>query len=126
MFIKSKLVLLTVSLLLSSSVLADGRGRKHPQDHGYNRGHNHNHNYNHGYNRGHNHNYNRGYNNNWIAPALIGGAIVGSMIYGVTRPDPVYVAPDPVYVNPQIPYGYHYETIFDGNCNCYRRVLIQD
>ena len=112
MFIKSKLVLLTVSLLLSSSVLADGRGRKHPQDHGYN--------------RGHNHNYNRGYNNNWIAPALIGGAIVGSMIYGVTRPDPVYVTPDPVYVNPQIPYGFHYETIFDGNCNCYRQVLVQN
>jgi hypothetical protein len=112
MYIKSKLVLLTVSLLLSTQVLAYGHGRGQPQAHRYN----------HGYN----HNYNRGYNNGWIAPALIGGALVGTIIYGATRPDPVYVAPAPVYVNPQIPYGFHYETIFDGNCNCYRQVLVQD
>jgi hypothetical protein len=118
MFIKSKLVLLTASLLLSTSVLADrnGYGRGQPQAHRYNHGHNH----------GYNHNYNRGYNNGWIAPALIGGAVVGAMVYGATRSAPVYVSPAPVYVNPQIPYGFHYETIFDGNCNCYRQVLIQN
>jgi hypothetical protein len=112
MFIKSKLILLIVSLLLSTSVLADGYRNGRVQTHGYN----------HGYN----HNYNRGYNNGWIAPALIGGAVVGAMVYGATRPAPVYVTPAPVYVIPQIPYGYHYETIFDGNCNCYRQVLIQN
>lgn len=81
------------------------------------------------YNRGYNHGYNRGYNNNWIAPAIIGGAIVGGLMYGATRPAPVYVQPPvyytpPVYVEPQVPYGYHQETIFDGNCNCYRQVLV--
>jgi hypothetical protein len=114
MFIKSKLVLLTVSLLLSTQVLADRYGHGRGQS------------YSHGYNHGYNHNYNRGYNNGWIAPALIGGAVVGAMVYGATRPAQVYVAPAPVYVNPQIPYGFHYETIFDGNCNCYRQVLVQD
>lgn len=83
--------------------------------------------YNHGYYRGHN--YNRGYNNNWIAPAIIGGAIVGGLVYGATRPAPIYVQPPvyyspPVYVNPEIPYGYRQETIFDNNCNCYRQVLV--
>lgn len=82
-----------------------------------------------GHNRGYNYNYNRVYNNNWIAPAIIGGAIVGGLVYGATRPAPVYVQPPvyytpPVYVQPQVPYGYHYENIFDGNCNCYRQVLV--
>jgi len=56
----------------------------------------------------------------WIAPAIIGGAIV----YGVTRPSPppvVYQQP----VLPPAPYGYHYEQILDANCNCYRWVLVQ-
>lgn len=116
MFTKSKLALLAVTLLVSTSALADGygHGRGQAYAHGYNRG----------YNNNYNNNYNRGYNNNWIAPALIGGAVVGAMVYGATRPAPVYVAPAPVYVVPQIPYGYHYETLFDGNCNCYRQVLV--
>lgn len=56
----------------------------------------------------------------WVAPAIIGGAIV----YGVTRPSPppvVYQQP----VLPPAPYGYHYEQILDANCNCYRWVLVQ-
>jgi hypothetical protein len=31
---------------------------------------------------------------NWVAPAIIGGAVV----YGLTRPDPVIVQQPPVYV----------------------------
>lgn len=56
----------------------------------------------------------------WVAPALIGGAIV----YGATRPS----APPPVVYQPTLPpppYGYHYEQILDANCNCYRWVLVQ-
>lgn len=57
----------------------------------------------------------------WVAPALIGGAIV----YGATRPS----APPPIVYQqqtlPPAPYGYHYEQILDANCNCYRWVLVQ-
>jgi len=56
----------------------------------------------------------------WVAPAIIGGAIV----YGATRSAPppvVYQQP----VLPPAPYGYHYEQILDANCNCYRWVLVQ-
>jgi hypothetical protein len=73
--------------------------------------------------------YRGGYGWGWIAPAVIGGAIV----YSATRP-PVYVQqPSVVYV-PQtnqiiVPYaapqGFHWEQILDANCNCYRLVLVQ-
>jgi len=69
--------------------------------------------------------YGHRHNNNhwgWVAPALIGGAIV----YGATRqspPPPPVVYPQPAL--PPAPYGYHYEQILDANCNCYRWVLIQ-
>lgn len=77
-------------------------------------------------------NYNRGYNNNWVVPAIIGGAVVGGLVYGATRPPPVYVQPPvqyyspPVYVEPvpQVPYGYRVEQILDASCNCYRTVLV--
>jgi hypothetical protein len=64
-----------------------------------------------------------GHNWGWVAPALIGGAIV----YGVTRPAPL-PQPQVVYVPqslPPAPYGYRYEQILDANCNCYRWVLVQ-
>lgn len=86
-----------------------------------------------GYRGGYNYNYNRGYNNNWVVPAIIGGAVIGGLVYGATRPDPVYVqppvqyyAPPPMYVEPvpQIPYGYRSEQILDASCNCYRTVLV--
>ena len=41
----------------------------------------------------HRHDYHRGNNWGWVAPAVIGGAVV----YGLTRPDPVVVQ-QPVYV----------------------------
>jgi hypothetical protein len=48
-----------------------------------------------GHHRGHGHH--RG-GNQWIAPAIIGGAIVGSAIYGITRDDePQYENNDRIY-----------------------------
>ena len=57
----------------------------------------------------------------WVAPAVIGGAVV----YAATRPQTVIVQQPPV-VQPQYqtPYGYHWESVLDGNCNCYRTVLV--
>ena len=60
----------------------------------------------------------------WVAPALIGGAIV----YGMTRPTPPQPAPAVIVVPPNYPpppQGYHYEQLLDANCNCYRWVLVQ-
>jgi hypothetical protein len=63
----------------------------------------------------------------WVAPALIGGAIV----YEATRP-PVVIQQQPVYIQQQqpplqptypAPAGFHWEALLDGNCNCYRTVL---
>ena len=69
----------------------------------------------------HHHGYDRGWHHNpgwWIAPAVIGGAVV----YAATRPQTVVVQqPQPVY---QAPYGYHWESVLDANCNCYRNVLV--
>lgn len=62
-------------------------------------------------------------NQNWIAPVVIGG-VLG---YALAQPRTVYVQPAPVYyppAQPVAPYGYHYETIVDANCNCYRTVLV--
>lgn len=72
----------------------------------------------------HGHYHHRGHSGHswgWVAPALIGGAIV----YGATRPanpPPVVYQTQPL---PPAPYGYHYEQILDANCNCYRWVLVQ-
>ena len=68
--------------------------------------------------------YDRGWG--WVAPAVIGGAVV----YAATRP-PVIVQQPPVIVQqPQVqyqtPYGYHWESVLDANCNCYRTVLVQN
>lgn len=62
----------------------------------------------------------------WVAPALIGGAVV----YGLTRPNipPPPPPPSVVYVPqglPPPPIGYHYEQLLDAHCNCYRWVLVQ-
>lgn len=59
----------------------------------------------------------------WVAPAIIGGTIV----YGMTRPTmpppSVYYLQQP-HGFPPAPYGYYYVQMLDGNCNCYRWVLI--
>jgi hypothetical protein len=74
---------------------------------------------------GHHNGYHQhgGHSWGWVAPALIGGAIV----YGATRAAPqpqpqVIYAPQAL---PPAPYGYRYEQILDANCNCYRWVLVQ-
>jgi hypothetical protein len=58
---------------------------------------------------------------NWVAPLVIGG-VVG---YALTRPA---APPPPVVVAPpyNAPYGFHWETIVDAGCNCYRTVLVQN
>jgi hypothetical protein len=72
------------------------------------------------------HHHHRGYYNpyGWVAPLVIGG-VVG---YAITRPQPVVIQQQPqpsIYQSP-VPYGYHYESILDANCNCYRLVLVQN
>jgi hypothetical protein len=72
------------------------------------------------------HGYRGGYERGlgWVAPAVIGGAVV----YAATRP-PVIVQQTPIVVQQpptvyQPPYGYHWESVLDANCNCYRNVLV--
>jgi hypothetical protein len=71
-----------------------------------------------------------GYRGGWVAPFVV-GAGVG---YIATRPYyyPPYYAPQPVVIQQPVyiqqpnpsPTGYHYESILDANCNCYRSVLV--
>lgn len=59
----------------------------------------------------------------WVAPAIIGGAVV----YAATHPVYAYPPQPPVIVQnplPPAPLGYRYEVILDAGCNCYRQVLI--
>jgi hypothetical protein len=70
------------------------------------------------------HGYRGSYGWGWVAPAVIGGAIV----YGATRP-PVVIQQQPVIIQQppvtyQAPLGYHWESVLDANCNCYRNVLV--
>lgn len=62
-----------------------------------------------------NHYYN---GNDWITPLVIGG-VVG---YIVAQP-PRTVIQQPVIVGPQP--IYQYQTIYDSNCGCYVKALIQ-
>lgn len=70
--------------------------------------------------------HHHGYHNrsDWLAPIVI-GSVVG---YVLTRPQPqTVIVQNPPNIQPQpVPYGYHYETILDANCNCYRLVLVQN
>ena len=67
---------------------------------------------------GHHYGHHHG-GNWWVAPAIIGGAaIVGGALYQHRQ------QPPPIYQPQMPPYGYHFETIVDYNCNCYRTVLV--
>jgi len=97
-----------ITILLSMLTFSASAQQHHHRHHGHHYNNNH-------YNNNH-------YNNQWgwVAPALIGGAIV----YGISRQTP----PPVIYQQPTLPpapYGYRYEQILDANCNCYRWVLIQ-
>lgn len=63
--------------------------------------------YNHN-NRHYGYHHNHSNNNWWIAPAIIGG--IGAITYGLSQ-------------NP-VPQQFHYETVWDYNCACYRQVLV--
>ena len=63
----------------------------------------------------------------WVAPAIIGGVIGYELsqprvIY--QQPQVVYQQPPVIYQQPGVPVGYHYETLLDAHCNCYRNVLV--
>ena len=61
--------------------------------------------------------------NGWIGPLVIGG-VLG---YALSQPRVVVASPPPPVYYPPVPvppYGYHYETIVDAGCNCYRTVLV--
>ncbi len=91
---------LIASVLLLSSACAQADGYHHHQYH------------HHGHHDG-----------SWIAPAIIGSAVVGSLAYGLSRPpEPAYQPP--AYQYQQFPYGYHQETLYDQFCNCYKIVLV--
>jgi len=77
--------------------------------------------------------YHGGYGGGWVAPALIGGVIGYELGQPrVYQPAPVIIQqPQVIYQQPGVystipPGGYHYETILDGQCNCYRTVLVQN
>ena len=74
---------------------------------------------NHHMNVGHHHHGHTG----WIGPLVIGG-VLG---YALSQPRVVVASPPPPVYYPPVPvppYGYHYETIVDAGCNCYRTVLV--
>ena len=96
-------------------------GNTYVQQNNYNRG-----NYNRGYN------YNRGGNwggNGWgyagaaIAGAIIGGAIANSYSQPYYAPAPVYVAPPPAYYPPAVQ-PWHWESVYDPACACYRNIQV--
>lgn len=69
----------------------------------------------------HSHHYHRS-SADWLVPALVGGAVV----YAITRPTVVVQEQPRVVQVPPAPPGYHYETVLDANCNCYRTVLVNN
>lgn len=92
-----KILVIIILLTVSSLTLANPRHHTGPRHHGYN----HWHNTHHGHHR-----------NNWILPALVGGAVV----YAATRPAPIIVQP-PIILNSN-------EIILDGVVYTRQRMYI--
>lgn len=98
-------ILLTLTMLLLA-----GTANAHEWDHRYRGGY-------------------YGYRNSWIAPAIVGGVIGYELgrprYYEPLPPLPVVIVePQPQVVVPTPPAGYHYSSILDAGCNCYRTVLV--
>jgi len=73
--------------------------------------------------------YRGGYHEHWgrfVGPAVIGGIIGYELHHERTyRREPVVIYREsPIYMGQSVPYGYHYESILDARCNCYRSVLV--
>ena len=70
----------------------------------------------------------RGYeyhhHSDWVAP-MVGGAIIGAVIYDIYNRPRVVQQPQVVYVEPTPQPIYQYQDVYDSYCNCYRRVLVQ-
>lgn len=103
---KHLIIAITLAALSATPVLAQADAK-----HGYNSRHHHyqhRHSYNH-------HNYHRHWHNNynWVAPAIIGGAVA----YGLTRP---YVIEQPVIVQ-EPPVVYQSEPVYNG-CSQWREI----
>lgn len=99
-----KKILLVITLLLSSNVLA----QHHYGHHGY---------------------YREPNRSSWVAPLLLGataGYIMSRPTVIYNQPPMIYNPPPVTYVQPGAPIGYHYEQILDANCNCYRTVLVSN
>ena len=68
----------------------------------------------------------------WLVPAIIGGALIYGAANSQPRPPAIIQQPQQQYypIEPnqpqQPPMGYHWEQILDGNCNCYRIVLVRN
>ena len=63
----------------------------------------------------------------WVVPAIIGGAVVYGATHRPLPPPPVVVQtpqPPTVVQVPIAPAGFHYETLLDAACNCYKTVLV--
>ena len=75
------------------------------------------------------HEYHHGGGGDWIAPLVIGG-VAGYVLaqprqQTVIVQHPQVVQPSPSYVPANGEPIYQYQDIYDANCNCYRRVLVQ-
>ena len=80
-----------------------------------------------GYGHYENHYHGGGRGGDWIAPLIIGG--VAGYVLAQPRQQTVIVQqppyqPLPSYVPATEPI-YQYQAIYDANCNCYQRVLVQ-
>lgn len=127
---KFKLALVVATLLASNVVMAQPNGRGYNSGHNIQRGNTYVQN---NYNRGGYNNYNRGYNynrggNGWgyagaaIAGAIIGGAIANSYAQPYYAPAPVYVPPPTYYAPTYQPW--HWESVYDPACACYRNIQV--
>ena len=102
-----KLLLLTLLASLSTNALAEEHGRYYAPRY-----------------------YGHGGGGGWVAPLVIGG-VAGYVLAQPRQPQtvivqqPQVVQPLPSYVPANGEPIYQYQNIYDANCSCYQRVLVQ-